>query len=249
MKEMTSTVSLNSANLFAEQSKNLNMNMMFRKHLVQIQDELPKEVKNVLSDETDANATVVNQSPFVDGSKFRILFNEYTLIEGFPNKPEKPIIKDGKEVPWTPRLSKAFMMQKVSSNGLVSRDITVAFIGVISPIERKMMISGGGVAEFEPDAINKRLASCARVNTYEQDLKDEFGCDGLILRVKRGLPYKYEDFAGKIRMNRLVSFIIDEEIHLDKMTDDQRKDINEFYQSLESAIQQQDNDEPNAAQQ
>lgn len=246
---MTSTVSLNSANLFAEQSKNLNMNMMFRKHLVQVKDELPKEVKNILSDETEANATVVNQSPFIDGSKFRILFNEYTLIEGFPNKPEKPIIKDGKEVPWTPRLSKAFMMQKMNSNGLVSRDITVAFIGVISPIERKLMICGGGVAEFEPDAINKRLASCAHVNTYEQDLKSEFGCDGLILRVKRGLPYKYEDFAGKVRMNRLVSFIIDEEIHLDEMTDAQRKDINEFYQSLESAIQPQDNDEPNAAQQ
>lgn len=198
---------------YAQAAKGLNATIMSYADLIRHKESLPKEVRDVIgADGLDAQP-ISRQSPFVEGLKLKIDFNDPDLLlVSIPNRPEK---KEGEEEKaWNPRLSFALKAYAVNDDGKAVRDLQI-FMGMLSPAESSKLDVKGQYHDFLPESINRRLTNYT-IGDLRSGLKAEFGSDAIICKIKRGERYTtVNSYTGKTVVKSLVNLLLVEKTETD----------------------------------
>lgn len=205
------TVSTESMTLAASNFSNgLGLNIVKYNDMEKIID-IPKEVRDAAGG-NGGDEPIASSSPFINGAEFIIRFDESMLLASWVPKPTEPIVKDGKVQKWVPRIHYCLAFYKVSTDGSVSTEPTVAFMSMILPSEKSRFdIDNNTEVKFDEDAINNRFLNL-RASTCAEDAKREFGCDAIRVKIRRSSPFKVEGYNGRTRIKRLVNLILTEQI-------------------------------------
>lgn len=198
---------------YAQAAKGLNSTIMSYDDLIRHKDSLPKEVRDIIGSDGLDTQPISRQSPFVEGLKLKIDFNDPDLLlVSIPNRPER---KEGEEEKaWEPRLSFALKAYAVNDDGKAVRDLQI-FMGMLSPAESSKLDVKGQYHDFLPDSINRRLTNYT-IGDLRKGLKAEFGSDAIICKIKRGERYTtVNSYTGKTVVKSLVNLLLVEKTETD----------------------------------
>ena len=191
---------------YAQAAKGLNATIMSYDDLIRHKESLPKEVRDIIGTDGLDNQPISRQSPFVEGLKLKIDFNDPDLLlVSIPNRPEK---KEGEEEKdWEPRLSFALKAYAVNDDGKPVRDLQI-FMGMLSPAESSKLDVKGQYHDFISESINRRLTNYT-IGDLRSGLKAEFGSDAIICKIKRGERYTtVNSYTGKTVVKSLVNLLL-----------------------------------------
>lgn len=198
---------------YSQAAKGLNSTIMSYGDLIRHKDVLPKEVRDVIGTDGLDSQPISRQSPFVEGLKLKLDFNDPDLLlVSIPNRPDK---KEGEEEKkWEPRLSFALKAYVISDDGKAVRDLQI-FMGMLSPAESSKLDTKGVYHDFLPESINRRLTGYT-IGGLRDGLKKEFGCEAILCKIKRGERYTtINSYTGKTVVKSLVNLLFVEKAESD----------------------------------